>query len=89
MGQIRIREEGVTPSTPTEGVVLYPTVATPSILKLLDDAGALTTFALLEKAQTFTTAQSIVPTSTGVQGLVIAMPTSTAQDAIDLYYSGF
>lgn len=39
MGKIAIYEEAATPATPTQGVILYPTVATPSILRLIDDAG--------------------------------------------------
>lgn len=38
MGQITIGEQAA-PATPSSGVVIYATVATPSILRLLDDAG--------------------------------------------------
>jgi len=88
MGQIRIREEASTPSTPSEGVVVFSTVATPSILKLLDDAGALTTFALLEKTQSFTAAQTIAPTLTGAHAITLNMPVSTSGFAIEGQYNG-
>lgn len=81
MGQLQIREEAGTPATPSQGVILFSTVATPSILKLLDDAGALTTFALLERAQTFSAQQTFTagivsnPASAGVAGINITPPT--------------
>lgn len=87
MGQIRLREETVTPDAPTEGVVLFPTVATPSILKLRDDAGNVYTLALLDKAQTFTALQTFAPASTAIDGINIAMPASTVAYAFQLKYN--
>jgi hypothetical protein len=87
MGQIAIGESGL-PATPGEGVVLYPSVATPSIFKMVDDAGAVYTFALLEKTQTFTKTQTVSPTSTAQEGIVIDMPASTAFQALKINYNG-
>lgn len=51
--------EGAQPATPSEGFRLWTTVATPSIAKLIDDAGIAYSLALLEKTQTFTGATTI------------------------------
>lgn len=67
---------------------MYPTVATPSIFKMIDDAGVVYTFALLEKAQTLTTTQTVAPTATNVDGVVVNMPASTANNALTAKYNG-
>lgn len=58
MGRLSILEETNVPATPSEGNTLYSTVATPSLLRLKDDAGNVYTLALLEKAQTTTAAKT-------------------------------
>lgn len=87
MGQLALGEN-TTPTTPTSGVVVYPTVATPSVLKFVDDSANNYTVAALEKAQTFTTVQTIAPTATNVNGATINMPTSNAGLAIRFDYNG-
>ncbi len=93
MGQIRLREEAVTPDAPSEGVTLFSTVATPSILKLRDDAGNVYTLALVDKAQTisgantFTTVQTVAPGTIGANGLTVNMPSSTTAYALQILYN--
>lgn len=88
MGKLAIQEEASTPSTPSQGFVLYATTATPSIPKIVDDADGNYTIAMLEKAQTFTTVQTIAPTATNVNGAKINMPTSNTGVAIQFEYNG-
>lgn len=45
-------------------------------------------FAFLGQAQTFTTTQTVAPSSTGVEGIVINMPTSTVFQALKINYNG-
>lgn len=82
MGQVKIREEGSAPSTPSEGVILYPTVATPSLLKLKDDAGNVYTLVLLEKSNAFTAGQVITIPSAAVIGLQVTPAANQSSDAI-------
>lgn len=79
MGRLSIGEETNVPATPTAGNTLFSTVATPSLLKAVDDAGSVNTFALLEKAQTFTAAQVFNALAIGFGGeLTIAAGVVTA-----------
>lgn len=88
MGKLAIREEASTPSTPSEGVVIYTTAATPSIPKFVDDSGGNYQFVVLAKTQTFTTTQTIAPTATNVNALVVNMPTSNTAKGISYQYNG-
>lgn len=82
MGQLKIREETNTPATPSEGVILYPTVATPSLLKIVDDAGNNYTLPFLEKANIFTTTQTITPAAAANVALIINTPTNASNEML-------
>lgn len=60
MGELALLEQAA-PTTPSSGVIIYPTVATPSITKIKDDGGNDLTVAVLERAQTFTQRQTLDP----------------------------
>lgn len=81
MGQLQLGEQAA-PSTPASGVILYPTVATPSILRFINDSGTDSAIAASGVANTFTAANVFAPTSTSVIGVDVNMPTSTTARAI-------
>lgn len=81
MGQLTLGEQAA-PATPASGVTIYPTVATPSILRVIDDAGNDTSLATRGVANTFTAANVFAPTSTSVIGVDVNMPTGTSARAI-------
>lgn len=87
MGRLSILEETNVPATPSEGNTLYSTVATPSLLRVKDDAGNVYTLSFLEKAQTFTVAQVIAPTATNADALKLNMPASTTGRALEVNYN--
>lgn len=87
MGKLTILEETFTPATPAAGVTLFTTAATPSLLKFINDNAEVYTIAGLEKAQSFTTAQTIAPT-TSVDGLTINMPAGNTAEATAWKYNG-
>jgi len=90
MGQIKLGEEASTPDTPADGVIIFPTAATPSVLTLIDDAGNVYTLMLLEKAQTVTGTLTLIgsitsaPSDTTKPGINIAMPAGFIAGAVDI-----
>lgn len=45
-------------------------------------------FAILANAQTFTVTQTVAPTATNVDGVIVNMPTSTTNNGISILYNG-
>lgn len=88
MGKIILHEEAGIPATPVDGVILFPTFTTPSILKIKDDTGNIYTFAKLEKAQTFTGEQTIAPSDVASSCLLLNMPASTGAKPLIALYNG-
>lgn len=64
MGQITLGEQA-SPVTPASGVVIYATIATPSLTKIKNDSGSDLTVSVLEAAQTFIQSQSIANQDAG------------------------
>lgn len=87
MPAAKIRE-GPPPATPSEGYALWATVATPSIPKIIDDAGAAYALAMLERAQTFTAAQTFAPTSTSTKAVTVNAPSSVSVSIFEVQYNG-
>lgn len=89
MGRVTIGEESSTPPTPTAGNTLFSTVATPSLFRLVDDAGGVYTVALLGKDQTFTETNIFAPAGTAAtdRAIYIQMPAGSTAQALRAEYN--
>jgi hypothetical protein len=81
MGQLTLGEQAA-PSTPASGVTVYTTVATPSILRVINDSGTDSANVGTALANSFTTGQTIAPTVVGTVPLIVNSPASAAANAI-------
>jgi len=81
-----IMAEGAAPNTPSTGKAAIFIDST-GRLSLKDDDGNTDTMAVLATNQTFTAAQSLIPTDVAVVPLTINMPASTSSRALRIDYN--